>query len=280
MPFATLLLGTAMLATAAAVGSFLNVLALRLPLIAQGVHERGKAVSLSHPDSRCPGCHSRILWRYNIPILGWLALRGRCRNCKAIIPARYPLTEAGAAALAALTLLAIGPTPEAGLLICLQLSLYALAVSKIPLDLRPARTRHIKSVMLVIPLLIATIPWLTISKQTTLDPNPFLATPALAGLCVIILFEIMAGGRGHRLTLLCIPLAATLLLLFTPLSAAGLWVAANISAGRLSRSHNKPLAATWVALPALLLLAMASPAGTPAIQLLSPAWASLLHPTP
>ena len=65
-------------------GSFLNVVIYRLP--------RGE--SLSHPPSRCPGCGKAIAIYDNIPVLGWLLLRGRARCCKIRISVRYPLIEA------------------------------------------------------------------------------------------------------------------------------------------------------------------------------------------
>lgn len=64
-------------------GSFANVVIWRLP--------RGE--SLSHPDSHCPVCETPIQWRDNIPVLSWLALRGRCRACGVRISPRYPLVE-------------------------------------------------------------------------------------------------------------------------------------------------------------------------------------------
>ena len=67
-----------------AFGSFLNVVIYRLP--------RGE--SLSHPGSRCPGCGQPIRAFDNIPVLGWLVLRGRARCCKTWISPRYPLVEA------------------------------------------------------------------------------------------------------------------------------------------------------------------------------------------
>ena len=67
-----------------AFGSFLNVVIYRLP--------RGE--SLSHPPSRCPGCGKAIRAYDNIPVVGWLLLRGRARCCKVRISARYPLIEA------------------------------------------------------------------------------------------------------------------------------------------------------------------------------------------
>jgi len=67
-----------------AFGSFLNVVIYRLP--------RGE--SLSHPPSRCPGCGKAIRIYDNLPVLGWLLLRGRARCCKIRISVRYPLIEA------------------------------------------------------------------------------------------------------------------------------------------------------------------------------------------
>jgi leader peptidase (prepilin peptidase) / N-methyltransferase len=68
----------------AIVGSFLNVVIHRVP--------RGE--SIVHPRSRCPRCSSPIAAWANVPILSWLALRGRCFHCKAPISARYPAVEA------------------------------------------------------------------------------------------------------------------------------------------------------------------------------------------
>jgi leader peptidase (prepilin peptidase)/N-methyltransferase len=68
----------------ASVGSFLNVCVWRLP--------RGE--SLIRPPSRCPRCGGAIRSRDNLPVLGWLLLRGRCRRCAEAISARYPLVEA------------------------------------------------------------------------------------------------------------------------------------------------------------------------------------------
>jgi len=67
----------------ACVGSFLNVVAFRLP----------EGISVIHPPSRCPTCGGRLAWRDNLPILGWLLLRGRCRFCREPISVQYPLVE-------------------------------------------------------------------------------------------------------------------------------------------------------------------------------------------
>jgi leader peptidase (prepilin peptidase)/N-methyltransferase len=65
------------------IGSFLNVVVWRLP----------RKESLSHPPSACPKCGHAIRWWDNIPVLSWLILRGRCRDCGDPISARYPLVE-------------------------------------------------------------------------------------------------------------------------------------------------------------------------------------------
>ncbi|MFQ3615483.1 MAG: prepilin peptidase [Cyanobacteriota bacterium] len=67
----------------ASVGSFLNVVVYRVPA----------GLSLLHPPSRCPSCLTPIKPYDNVPVLGWLWLRGKCRTCKAPIPLRYPLVE-------------------------------------------------------------------------------------------------------------------------------------------------------------------------------------------
>lgn len=74
----------------ATIGSFLNVVAYRLP----------RRESLVRPASRCPGCDTPIKPYDNLPVLGWLLLRGRCRSCKTAISPRYPIVEAVTAALA------------------------------------------------------------------------------------------------------------------------------------------------------------------------------------
>lgn len=73
-------------------GSFLNVVVWRLP--------RGE--SLVSPGSHCPRCGRPIAWFDNIPVVSFLALRGRCRHCHKKISARYPLVEATTAALCVL----------------------------------------------------------------------------------------------------------------------------------------------------------------------------------
>ena len=93
----------------AGVGSFLNVVVYRLP--------RGE--SLVFGGSHCPSCGAAIRSRDNVPVFGWLALRGRCRDCGSSIAARYPLVEAVAGGLvtvlAAIELLGRTPRGRSGI---------------------------------------------------------------------------------------------------------------------------------------------------------------------
>lgn len=66
------------------VGSFLNVVIYRLP----------RRESLVRPASHCPSCGNPVRWYDNVPVFGWLVLRGKCRDCRQRIPVRYPLVEA------------------------------------------------------------------------------------------------------------------------------------------------------------------------------------------
>ena len=95
------------------VGSFLNVVIHRLPKMMQRdsdnyvAHESGKELphqdtyNLMVPRSACPHCGHQIRAWENIPVISWLALRGKCSNCKAPISARYPAVEMLTGGLAA-----------------------------------------------------------------------------------------------------------------------------------------------------------------------------------
>lgn len=68
----------------ASIGSFLNVVIYRVPA----------GLSILYPPSRCPQCLHRLGKRENVPVFGWLLLRGRCRHCQTKISPRYPIVEA------------------------------------------------------------------------------------------------------------------------------------------------------------------------------------------
>ena len=106
------------------VGSFLNVVIHRLP--------RGE--SLVRPASRCPSCGTAIKPYDNVPVLSWLLLRGRCRNCGAGISARYPIVEALTAAVFVGAALARGVDDD--LALWLPFAAMLIAVGGIDLDHR------------------------------------------------------------------------------------------------------------------------------------------------
>lgn len=79
-------------------GSFVNVVAYRVP----------KGMSVVAPRSACPRCGHEIRWHDNIPVVSWLLLRGRCRDCRGQISPRYPIVEVSTAVLYAAMPFAIG----------------------------------------------------------------------------------------------------------------------------------------------------------------------------
>jgi leader peptidase (prepilin peptidase)/N-methyltransferase len=105
-------------------GSFLNVVAYRLP--------RGE--SLAFPGSHCPSCETPIKPYDNVPVLSWLLLRGRCRSCRSAISGRYPLVEAGTAAL--LVAVVLAKDADSDVWLGLTFALLLVPVTLIDLDHR------------------------------------------------------------------------------------------------------------------------------------------------
>jgi leader peptidase (prepilin peptidase)/N-methyltransferase len=106
-------------------GSFLNVVALRLP----------RGVSFVTGSSHCMSCDSPVKPWDNIPVVSWLLLRGRCRSCGTGIASRYPLVEAGTAALAAVTV-AVHHDDTARLVLGLVLVAFLVPMALIDLEHR------------------------------------------------------------------------------------------------------------------------------------------------
>jgi leader peptidase (prepilin peptidase)/N-methyltransferase len=104
------------------IGSFVNVVAYRVP--------RGESVM--RPPSACPDCRKLIRARHNVPVLGWLVLRGRCYDCGLPISARYPVVEAATGALFALAGWRFAAEP---LLLAAYLSFAGIAVALALIDL-------------------------------------------------------------------------------------------------------------------------------------------------
>ena len=138
-----------MIAAAAAligllIGSFLNVVVHRVP--------RGDSVADGR--SACPACAAQIRPRDNIPVVSWVLLRGRCRDCAAPISARYPLVEAGTAALFGALAWHVGASPVLPALLLLAAAGIALAL----IDLQVGRLPFVITVPLLLVLTVALIP--------------------------------------------------------------------------------------------------------------------------
>ncbi|MDP6968769.1 MAG: prepilin peptidase [Gammaproteobacteria bacterium] len=187
------------------VGSFLNVVIYRLPRAMQAQWQREAhdllatteadlaakpaAISLLWPPSHCPVCQAHIKPWHNIPVLGYLLLRGRCAQCHNPIGLRYPLVEALTGLSGAYMVWQLGITPAALVSLLLLYTLVALAF--IDLD------HHLLPDQLTLPLL-----WLGLicNSQGLLVSLPDAMWGAVAGyLClwsVYWLFRLLTGREG------------------------------------------------------------------------------------
>jgi leader peptidase (prepilin peptidase) / N-methyltransferase len=131
------------------IGSFLNVVAYRLPVMlerawrlevteatGQPAEEDGLPAryNLCMPRSACPHCGHVLRFWENVPVISYVLLRGRCSTCRAPIGIRYPLIELASASLAALTLFRFGPSGAA--LAAFGLCAAMLAMSAIDIETR------------------------------------------------------------------------------------------------------------------------------------------------
>jgi len=155
-------------ALAATLGSFLNVCIARLP--------RGESVV--YPASHCPRCRAPIRAYDNIPLVSFVVLRGRCRDCRAPISWRYPLVEALAAAAGLVVLWRLGPSWEG--LRALVLVLALIAVTFTDLEHR------------MIPDWI-TLPGILVGLAFQLYPAPW------SGLADGLLGAVVAGGLFYAI---------------------------------------------------------------------------------
>lgn len=147
-----------------AVGSFLNVVVHRVPA----------GLSVSHPASACPRCEHPIRGYDNIPVLSWLVLRGRCRDCAAPISARYPIVEAATGLLAVMVTVFLVTAPWSPLrtaalqgtgralaygAVVLVAYLYLMAITValavIDLDTHTLPNRIVLPAYVVVPVLLA-----------------------------------------------------------------------------------------------------------------------------
>ena len=184
------------------IGSFLNVVVYRTPIILDRQWRRqcdehaGRETSAAPrfdivvPRSACPACKAPIKAIHNVPVLSWLALRGRCASCKAGISARYPLVELLTGILSAAVAWKFGYTPQMGAALVLTWFLIALTFIDFDTQLLPDA--------LTLPLL-----WLGLTASvlgyTPIEPRNAIMG-ALAGYLslwsVYHLFRLATGTEG------------------------------------------------------------------------------------
>src|SRR3954471_8111024 len=206
------------------IGSFLNVVAYRLP--------RGE--SIVKPRSRCTTCGAEGGALDNIPLLSWVVLRGRCRHCSAQISARYPVVELVTGVVFALIALVRGPSPE--LLVDLPFAAMLIAVADIDLEHRIVPNRILAPMAIWAVAASAVVrpdklPELLIAGATAFA---FLLLAALAYPAGMGMGDVkLAGVMGLYLGL---PVAPALLIAFFTGSVVGIAIMLRYGAGARKRA--------------------------------------------
>ena len=162
------------------IGSFLNVVVWRVP--------RGESVV--RPPSACPRCQRQIRPRDNVPVLSWLLLRGRCRDCAEPISVRYPLVELGCGALFAAMAWRFGFDAV------LPAFLYLMAVG-LALALIDADTKRLPDV-LTLPSYPVAAALLAVAALVTGEPKSLLHM-LFGGLAMFAFYYVLwfIGGMGY-----------------------------------------------------------------------------------
>jgi leader peptidase (prepilin peptidase)/N-methyltransferase len=162
------------LAPGLAVGSFLNVVAARLPL----------KRSIVSPGSACPSCETSIAWYDNIPLVSYAVLRGRCRHCGVSISWRYPAVEAATAVLVACSALKFGFSWD--FLVAVGFCAVLVAISATDLERRIIPNR------IVLPATVVLL-----AAQTILHPSvEWIAAGLGAALFFLLAALAYPGGMG------------------------------------------------------------------------------------
>jgi leader peptidase (prepilin peptidase)/N-methyltransferase len=192
-------------------GSFLNVVAYRLPIMMElawraqaaeldthavpvPAHAKSERFDLSWPPSTCPHCGRRIAAIHNVPVLSFLALRGRCAGCGARISARYPLVEASAAILGVAVAYAFGPSWQTVAALGFTWSLLALTLIDLDYKLLPD---SITLPLLWAGLVIAAVPLGGRPLFTDLHSSVIGAVAGYLSLWTVYqLFKLVTGKEG------------------------------------------------------------------------------------
>ena len=200
-----LLIGAGLLGLA--VGSFLNVVAYRIPIMMERAWRAqceelktqpfappahiadSKRFDLWWPPSTCPGCGHAIAAQHNVPVIGFLWLKGRCASCGAKISARYPTVEAFAALLGLATAFMLGPTWQTVAALGFAWTLLALTLIDLDHKLLPDS--------LTLPLLWAGLLVNVPGLFTTLSSSVLGAAAGYLALwSVYKLFKLVTGKEG------------------------------------------------------------------------------------
>jgi leader peptidase (prepilin peptidase)/N-methyltransferase len=171
-----------------AVGSFLNVVAARVPL----------RRSLVSPGSACMSCETPIAWYDNVPLLSYALLRGRCRSCRAAIPWKYPAVEAATALLLSGCFVRFGFSAEALVAALFCCALVAITVTDFERRIIPNR--------IVLPCAAVVL-----AANTALRPSPEWAIAGFgAALFLFVAALAYPGGMGMGDVKLALLLGAAL----------------------------------------------------------------------
>jgi leader peptidase (prepilin peptidase) / N-methyltransferase len=160
------------LAPGLALGSFLNVVAARVP----------RRLSIVTPASACMECGTPIAWRDNIPVFSWVALRGRCRHCGAGISALYPAVEVATALLIAGCVLDFGLSGRTAVAAFFCAVLVAVTATDLTHRIIPNR--------IVLPAAVVIL-----VAQTVLEPSPQWSLGAL-GASAFLFAAVVAYPAG------------------------------------------------------------------------------------
>ena len=179
----------------ASVGSFLNVVVYRVP----------RQLSLIHPSSHCPNCGTGLGPTENVPIIGWIGLRGRCRHCRTPISIRYPVVEAFTMGLYLLCFLVWGWSWTSASAALLLSWLFPLALIDIETYLLPELLT--RSALLTALLLRLVLPFLSGDGPSAIAPSlldgaigmtlGIVSLEAIGWIGLLVLGkEAMGGGDG------------------------------------------------------------------------------------
>jgi leader peptidase (prepilin peptidase)/N-methyltransferase len=181
-------LALAALAPGLAIGSFLNVVAARVP----------RRLSIVSPASSCPACSTPIAWYDNVPLVSYVLLRGRCRSCGWAIPWKYPAVEAATAILVSASLARFGLTAHGFVAVLFCSVLVAVTVTDLEGRVIPNR--------IVLPAAAVVL-----AVRTAVDLGPEWALAAVGASSFLLLAALAyPGGMGMGDVKLALLLGATL----------------------------------------------------------------------